>query len=102
MRRVFPALYLTINLACALIVIVVAYQVAALMALEQRSSADGVDGVTFVARTAPAVLVAIVVNLAWVVGAVVNAGWARRSLAFRWLGGAAVLWVATLLSIRFL
>jgi hypothetical protein len=102
MRRSVPVTYLTINAACALAMLYAAHRVAAVMAMEQRTVPDGVDSVTFVTGSAPAWAIAALLNVAWIVAALIDLARRRGGRALWWLGGAVAVWSVAFLSIRFI
>src|SRR4051812_41615511 len=67
MKRSLPFIYLGLNVACALVVLFAAHRVAGLVAAEQRGYSDSVDAVTFFAHSAPALVLALLANVAWAV-----------------------------------
>jgi hypothetical protein len=93
-RRSPPYVYFGVNVACALIVFVAAQRVAAQMVMEQRTSADSVDGITFMARAAPALLVGLGSNFAWAAKALLDAMRRRVYGSAVWLGAGLLMWVA--------
>ncbi len=100
MKRSLPVIYLAINAACALVVWYAAHRVTALMALEQRTDSDSVDGITFFAHSAPALAIAALTNVAWT-GKVLIDLWKRRGReALLWLGGAVIVWGVAILAGR--
>ena len=100
MRRSLPYLYFGVNVACALIVLLAARRVAAQLVMEQRTSADSVDGITFIARAAPALLVGLVSNIAWAAKALLDAMRRRVYGSAAWLGAGLLMWVATVVVVR--
>lgn len=60
MRKSLPFIYLGVNVACALVCLYAGHRVAGRMTLERRTAPDGVDGVTFPALSAPALVIAII------------------------------------------
>jgi hypothetical protein len=102
MRRSLPVIYLAVNITCALRVLYAAHRIAAEMAIEQRVESDAVDGITFIANSAPALGIAIVANVAWM-GKVLFDMWRRRDIrALRWLGAAMAVWGAAIVAARLL
>jgi hypothetical protein len=100
MRRTLPVVYLAVNLMCAFVVVNAANHVAAVMAMEQRTESDSVDGITFFATSAPAFAIAGIANAAWT-SRVLFEMWRRRgNRALLWLGAAAAVWVAAIGAIR--
>ena len=99
-QRPLAVIYLAINAACAAVVFQAAHRVTAQMAIEQRTLSDSVDGITFFAAAAPAFLVALLTNAAWVVKALVDL-WRRRGHeGILWIGGGVVIWGASILAAR--
>jgi hypothetical protein len=102
MRRLLPVVYLAVNVLCAVVVWYAAHRLAAVMALEQRVESDSVDGITFFAISAPALVIGVVANVAWV-GKVLLDLWQRRGLrALPWLGAAVGVWGAAIVAARVL
>jgi ABC-type microcin C transport system permease subunit YejB len=100
MKRSLPFMYLGLNIACALVVLFAAHRVGAVIAAEQRDYSDGVDSITFVAMSAPAFLLAMLINVAWAGKAFADA-WRRRGYqAFAWFGSATAVWVWTIVVFR--
>lgn len=99
-RRLLPFLFLVLNVACAWTVLNAAHHVAAVMAREQRTQSDGVDAITFYTMSAPALLVALLANVAWAGKAVVDATRRREYRSFAWLGAAVAVWVLAILVAR--
>lgn len=70
--------------------------------MEQRTSSDSVDGITFAVLSAPGILLGAVVNLLWIAKAIVDA-WRRHTLeAFLWLVDAWAVWATAVLVGRWL
>ena len=102
MRRLLPVVYLAVNVMCAIVVWYSAHRVAAVMALEQRGESDSVDGITFFAISAPALVIGVVANVTWM-GKVLFDLWQRRGLrALPWLGAAMGVWGAAIVAARLL
>ena len=99
-RRALPALYLALNVACALLALSAAQQVGVLAAAEQRGAADAVDGIAFFVAAAPGLLVAGTANGAWALLALWAAAARRAYGPAAWLGAAAAVWAATVLAAR--
>lgn len=100
MRRSLPVLYVAVNVACALVVLYAAHRVAAVMAMEQRTVSDSVDGITFFVTAAPAFGVAVLTNAAWA-GKVLVDLWRRRgNEALLWLGAAIAIWCVAIVTGR--
>ena len=100
MRQSLPFIYLGINVACALVVLYAVHRVVAQMAAEQRTVADFGDSLCFEIVSAPAFLLALLTNLAWVGKALADA-WRRRGYqAFVWLAAVAAVWVVAIVGAR--
>ena len=102
MRRSVPVIYLALNATCALAMLYAAHRVNAVMAMEERTVPDGVDSVTFVTGSAPAWAIAGLLNVVWIVAALIDVGRRRGGRALVWLGGAVAVWSVAFLSIRFI
>jgi len=100
MRRSLPATYLAINVACALVMLAAVHHVTSVMALEQRTVADGVDGITFFTDSAIAWGIAALANVVWICLALIDLVRRRRGQAFWWLGGAVAVWGVAFLAGR--
>ena len=102
MRRFLPVIYLSVNLACVLVVLYVGHHVASLMVAEERTESDGVDSITFVVMSAPAFGIALLANIVWGIKAIYDV-WKRRNYRpVVWLAGSVVTWVAAFLGARYL
>lgn len=100
-RRSLPYLYLVVNAASALAVLYAAHEISALMRAEQRTASDSVDGITFFAKSAPAFLVTIGVNVAWARKGLLDLSRRRDGEAFAWLDAARAIWAAAVVAARF-
>jgi len=102
MRRSVPVIYLALNAACALAMLYAAHRVNAVMAMEERTVPDGVDSITFVTGSAPAWAIAALLNVAWIIAALIEVVRRRGGRALLWLGGAVAVWSVAFLFIRFI
>src|SRR5689334_2132232 len=100
MRRSLPYIYFGVSVACALLVLLAARRVAAQMAMEQRTSADSMDGITFITEAAIPLLVGLVFNIAWAGKALLDAIRRRAYSSAAWLGAGMMVWVAAVFAIR--
>lgn len=101
MKRLLPVIYLSINLACVLVVLYAGHRVTSLMVAEQRTESDGVDGISFFFMSAPAFAIALLANVVWCIKAIVD-GWRRHEYrTFAWLAGGVVVWIVTIFGARF-
>ena len=102
MQRSLRVLYLAINVACGVVYLYAIYRVTSLISLEQRTAADGVDGISFFALAAPALLVALLVNATWLAKALGDISRHKDYQAIKWLGAGAAVWLAAFLGGRLL
>jgi hypothetical protein len=102
MQRSFRVLYLAINVACGVVYLYAIHRVTSLMALEHRTAADSVDGISFFALAAPAIVLALLVNAAWLAKALIDVSRSKNHRAIQWFGAVAVVWLAVFLGGRFL
>jgi hypothetical protein len=100
MRRSLPFVYIGLNIACALAVLYAGYHVTSVIRMEQRTYSDSVDGITFAVMSAPAFLLALLINILWIGKALMDA-WRRHVLeAFAWLAAAGAVWAVAMLCAR--
>jgi hypothetical protein len=85
---------------CAIAVWYAAHRVAVLMALEQRTESDSVDGVTFFVHSAPALAIGVVANVAWIGKLILDLCRRRGLAALPWLGAAIGIWGAAIVAAR--
>ena len=97
MRRLFPILYITVNVACACMVLYAVHRIATVMAMEHRTESDSVDGITFFVMAAPAFGVAVLANMAWAGKAFVDLARRRDNRALLWLGSGMAIWCIVIL-----
>ena len=97
MQRTLRLLYLGLNVACAGVYLNAGFSVASLMAREQRTVPDSVDGISFFVVAAPTVLVALLANVAWLPKALLDVSRRNDYRAITWQGVGALVWVATIL-----
>jgi hypothetical protein len=102
MQRSLRVLYLAINVACGVVYLYAIHRVTSLMALEQRTAADGVDGISFFAVAAPAIVLALLVSAVWLAKALVDVSRNKDYRAIKWLGAVATVWLAVFLGGRLL
>lgn len=102
MRRSVPVIYLALNAACALAMLYAAHRVNAVMAMEERTVPDGVDSITFVTESVVPWAIAALLNVAWIVAALIDVVRRRGGRTLWWLGGAVAVWSVAFLSIRFI
>jgi hypothetical protein len=100
MRRSLPVTYLGINVACALVMLAAVHHVASVMAMEQRTVADGVDSITFFTQSAMAWAIAALANVAWICLALIDLVRRRGGQAFWWLAAAVGVWGVAFLASR--
>jgi hypothetical protein len=102
MQRSLRVLYLAINVACGVVYLYAIHRVTSLMAAEQRPAADSVDGITFLALAAPAIVLALLVNAGWLVKALMDVSRSKNYRAIQWFGAVAVVWLAVFIGGRLL
>lgn len=96
MRKSLPYIYFVVNVVCALIVLYAAHRVSALMAMEQRTDPDGVDGVSFFVFAGPAWAVALVTSVPWAAKSLGDAVGRRAYGSLAWLAAVLAVWVAAM------
>ena len=102
MQRFLRVLYLSFNVACAIVYLYAIYRVASLMRREQRTASDGVDSISFFVIAAPALLLALLANVTWLGKALLDVSRRHDYRAIKWLGAGMVVWVVAFLGGRLL
>jgi len=100
MRRSVAALYVAVNVTCALVVLHAVHRITAVMTMEGRTESDSVDGITFFTMAAPAFGVALLVNGAWTVKALADTSRRRGSQALVWLAAVVTIWCVVMVTGR--
>lgn len=96
MRRSLRVSCLAINVACVLVYLYAIHRIRSLMALEQRTEADGGDVVLFFGLVAPAFVVALLTNVAWLAKALADVS-RKDYAAIKWVGAGTAVWLIALL-----
>ena len=92
MRRSLLVAFLGLNFVCAVVALHASQKVGSGMAVEHRTTGDVGDGLAFLAIAWPALIVALVPNLAWLGMSLVDASRRQSYKALKWFGITVVFW----------